>query len=799
MLKNFFITAWRNLTRNKRYAILNISGLSIGIVVCLFIGIWLQRELNFDNFHANGNNIYRLSNTFKSESESFSQAPSGPAFGAHLTEQLPAVKATCRVFNQIYKLKYADKQFIESDVIVADNNFFSFFGFSLKEGNKSEVLKSANQVVLTEKTATKYFGDADPIGKIITIDGRSPVTVSGIAANPPVNSQLQFDLLLPAAYLKNELKTRYQFDMDSMWVGGWPYVYVELRNDTQWKQAEQQINMVAKKFSEKDWEENKMSYHYFLQPIRDIHLQSNLRYDAGNNGSLAQVNIFSIIGIIVLLLACINYINLTTAGAIKRAKETSVRKVIGATKLQLVRQFFLETFIICTIAVSIGVCIVKIILPSFSAWIGQPYTFELSGINLLLIFGFIFFISAIAGIYPAAVLSSFNPVVSLKGNFYKSTRGNLIRKTLVVFQFTITIALVASIFIISRQMNFIRTKSLGYNGKTVININYYNEESVNNKYDALRSELLKCPHILNTSRHNANVVGGMGNGWTTTENLKGDEISTSLYRMGADADYFDTYGMHLAAGRFFSKSIPTDTIKSVLVNEAAVKTFGWQKPENAIGKKFGKGDNATYVIGVVKDFNFENLHKPVEALLIDYSRNGSELSLKIDASHIDEVVNYIKKTWQVFAPDVPLSYAFIDESVAAQYGSEQKMEGIFYGFSVLSLLIACLGLFGLTTFVVERKIKEIGIRKVLGASVPGIVGMLSSNFLKLVFISILIATPLAWYFMNNWLQDFAYRININWWIFLIAGLIAVLIALITVSMQAIKAAVANPVKSLRTE
>lgn len=799
MFKNFFITAWRNLSRNKSYTLLNVSGLTIGVVVCLLIGIWLQREVSFDNFHPNGNNIYRLSNTFKSESESFSQAPSGPAFGAHLTEQLPSVKATSRIFNQTYKLKYADKQFLESGAVCTDSNFFNFFGFKLKEGNKNKVLSSPDQIVLTEKLAKKYFGDDDPVGKVMIIDGEHPLTVSGVAEDPPVNSQIQFDLLLTAAFLRNVLIKNYQFDMDSMWVGGWPLTYVELRNGTDSKQAEQQINAVAARFSEKDWKENKMSYHYFLQPIRNIHLESNLRYDTKNNGSLAQVKIFSIIGIIVLLLACINYVNLTTAGAIKRAKETSVRKVVGANKIQLVRQFFLETFIICEIAVSLGVLIFKIVLPSFGTWLAQSYSFELNGINLLIILGFIIFMSVIAGIYPAVVLSSFNPVVALKGNFFQSPRGNFIRKTLVVFQFTITIALVASIFIISQQMDYIRNKSLGFNGKTVININYFGEQNVNNKYDALRNELLKSPYIENTSRHNGNIVGGMGNGWTTTENLKGDEISTSLYQMAGDADYLDTYGMQLAAGRFFSKNIPTDTIKSVLVNEAAVRTFGWQKPENAIGKRFGKGDNTRYVIGVIKNFNFESLHKPVEALLLSYSRNGSEMSLKINAAHIDEVVSHIKKTWQAMEPDVPLSYAFIDERVAAQYGSEQKMEGIFYGFSALSLLIACLGLFGLTTFIVERKTKEIGIRKALGASVPGIVRLLSSDFIKLVLISVLIATPISWYFMHDWLQGFAYRININWWVFFIAGLIAVLIALLTVSIQSIKAALANPVKALRSE
>ncbi|HTE09829.1 MAG TPA: FtsX-like permease family protein, partial [Chitinophagaceae bacterium] len=308
------------------------------------------------------------------------------------------------------------------------------------------------------------------------------------------------------------------------------------------------------------------------------------------------------------------------------------------------------------------------------------------------------------------------------------------------------------------------------------------------------------PYILNVSKHGANIVGGMGNGWTTTENLKGDEISTSLYGMDVDSNYFDTYNMKLSAGRFFSHNIPSDTAKAILVNEAAVRTFGWQKPENALGKRFGKGKNIQYVIGVVKDFNFESLHKPVEALMISYASNqGGTLSLKIDARHMDEAINHLKKTWNARVQEVPLQYSFIDESIARQYEDEEKMQGMFYGFAGLSLMIACLGLFGLSIFVVERKVKEIGIRKVLGASVPGIVGLLSKDFLKLVIIASVIAWPLAYYFMHQWLQDFAYRITIGWQVFVVSGIIAVLIALLTISFRAIKAAVANPVKSLRTE
>ena len=799
MIKNYFKTAWRNLIKNKVFTLLNITGLSISVVVCLIIGIWVTRELSFDNFHPNANNIFRISNTFKSESESFSQAPSGPAFGAQLPKQLPIVKSACRIFSGSNKMKFGDRQFFEPDVINVDSNFFSFFGFRLIKGNPRQVLQSPSQVVLSEDMAVKYFGNADPIGKTILVDDEYPITVSGIVENAPVNSQIQYSCIFPSSFIRQNLLNKYHFDFNNFWVGGWPLTYIQLTDASKWKEAEKQINTVAAKFSAKEWKENKMSYNYFLQPLRDIHLKSQLRYDAANNGSITRVKIFSILGIIVLLLACINYINLTTAGAIRRAKETSVRKVTGASKPQLIRQFFLETFILCTLSVLIGLILLKIILPGFSAWLGTTYNFNFTLTNILIIIGFVVMISSIAGIYPSAILSSFNPVTTLKGSFTQSKKGNIIRKTLVVFQFSITIALIAAIFIINRQMNFIKNKSLGFNGNAVIEVQFEGDTSVQKHYASIRNELIANPYILNVSGHNGNVVGGLGNGWTTTENLKGDEISTSLYGMAVDTSYMNTYDLKLAAGRFFSKEIPTDTTQSVLVNEAAVKTFGWQTPGNAIGKKFGKGKDAQYVIGVIKDFNFENLHKPVEALKINYAMHPGRLSLKIDAAHINSAVDHLKKIWKASVPGVPLQYEFVDKNINQQYGNEQKMQGIFYAFAGLSLLIACLGLFGLSIFIVERKIKEIGIRKVLGASVGGIVGLLSKDFAKLVVISIIIATPVSWYFMNSWLQDFAYRINITWWVFVLAGIIALAIALITVSFRAIKAAVANPVKSLRSE
>lgn len=800
MIKIFLIAAYRNLARNKMFTSLNIFGLTIGIIVCLVIGVWLHRELSFDNFHPNSKQVFRIVNTFKSESESFSQALSGPAFGAQLPHLLPSIESACRLFQNSFKVKSESEQFIESNALEVDSNFFSFFGFKLLKGQKEKVLQSFNQLVLTEKLAIKYFGSVDAaIGKNLLIDGETLMIVSGVSENPPANSHIQFDILLSSSYLKKKEKEEKNFDVDNFWVGGWPNTYIKLANPENWKETENQINGIAARFSEQDWKKNKMSYEYFLQPLQDIHLKSHLRYDADNNGSLARVNIFSIVGIIVLLLACINYVNLTTAGAIKRAKETSVRKVAGATKSQLIHQFFTETLLISTTAAFLGVALVQLLLPVFSSWTGQSYQFDLTTNNIALIAGFILLISFIAGTYPAFILSSFRPAISLKGNFSLSTRGNIIRKSLVVFQFTISIALIASLIIINQQMKFIKNKSLGYYGNAVMQIDVGYAPAVAQNYTSLRNELLQSPHITNVCRHNGNVVGGLGNGWTTTENLKGKELSTSLYQFTVDTNYFTTYSLRLIAGRFFSRDFPTDTAKSVIVNEAAVKTFGWEKPENAIGKRFGKGEDVRYVIGVVEDFNFESLHKPVEALMIGYAKWGSSLSLKINTRHSTAAIDHLQKTWKTILPDVPFQFSFVDESVSKQYGNENKMQGLFYAFAGLSLLIACLGLFGLSIFVVERKVKEIGIRKVLGANVPGLVNLLAKDFLKLVLIALVIATPISWVFMNEWLKDFAYRININWTVFIVSGCIAMLIALITVSFKAIKAAVANPVKSLRTE
>lgn len=800
MKKNYLTTAFRVLLRDKKYTLLNVTGLTLGVGVCLIIGIWLQRELSFDNFHPDGDQIYRIANTFKSESESFSQAPSGSALGAQLPKHLTSITSACRLFREGFKVTIDKEQFIEPNSLSADPNFFDFFGFDLIKGERDKVLSTHDKVVLTEKLAVKYFGGVDEaFGKSLIIDGVAPMVVSGVMANPPLNSNIQFDLILSSEYIKRRAHDHYNFEVDEMWLGGWPHTYVRIAKDQDPKKVEAQVNEVVKRFSEKEWKENQMSYYYFLQPIQSIHLESHLRYDSNNNGSKARVNTFSAVGLVVLILACINYINLTTAGSIKRSKETSVRKVLGAAKRQLMTQFFVETLIVTTLSVVLAVSLVKAILPSFSSWIGEQYTFDLTLINVTIILVFIVGVSLISGIYPALSLSSFNPALALKGTFSTGVKGNLTRKSLVVIQFATGIALVASLIIIVLQMKFIQNKSLGYDGSAIVQVvgNYGNEVTKN--YDALRNELLKNSHITHVTKHNGNVVGGLGNGWTTTENLKGEEISTSLYQYEVDPDYLATYNMSIVAGRFFSKEFPSDTTKGVLVNETAVKTFGWEKPENAIGKRFGKGEHVKYVVGVLRDFHFESLHKPVEAVMLHYARFAGTISLKVDASHADEAIAHLKSTWATINPEVPLLYSFVDEDIQKQYGNEQKMQSLFYAFSALSLIIACIGLFGLSIFVVERKIKEISIRKVLGANGAGIVGLISKEFVTLVLIANVLAIPTAYYAMNKWLQDFSYHIDVAWWVFVLAGVMGLVIAFVTVCFQAIRAALTNPATGLRTE
>lgn len=798
MLKAIYRAAIRHLVKNSTAASLNIAGIAIGIATSLLILIWADREFSFDSFHPDVNNKYRVWNTFKSESETFSQAPSGVALGAQLPKHIPAIVSTCRVFSNSFKFKYEDKTYFEQNAIIVDSTFFNFFGFPLLRGQADQILRGRNEVVMTESTAIKYFGSIDgALNKIVMMDD-DPMTVSAVAADPPLNSHIQFDILVPYLALHSYMLENQKRDMDNNWVGGWPYTYVQINDASDRDEVEKMVNEVVARFSKKAWEDNKMSYQYFMQPLGDIHLRSNLRYDAANSGSLMTVRVFVAVAIFILLLACINYVNLTTAMSLQRAKEISLRKVAGATRPQLMRQLFLETFVIAAISVFIALLILELALPSFSAWMGQPYHFAMNLRNVSIVAGFTITVTLLSGFYPSVVLSSFQPVTALKGRFSHSERGQTARKVLVVLQFTISTVLLISILTVHQQMQFIRQTPLGYRSDAVVTVKFNGEADVQKKYETIRHSLLSAPYVLGVTRHSANVVGGLGNGWITTENMTGEEVTTSIYRMSVDAEYFETYGMELVAGRAFSKGT-SDSSRSVLVNEATVKMVGWPTPEDAIGKPFGKGENARYVIGVVKDFHFESLHKRIEPLLIGHVQGGSSLSLRIDRAHFPDGVKHLETVWGKLVSNVPLQYTFIDDSLAQQYANEEKMESVFYIFAGLSFLIACMGLFGLSTFMMQQRIREIGIRKVLGAQVTGIILLLTADFSKLVLLSALIAIPLGWFAMQEWLQTFAYHTGMAWWTYTLAVFIPVAVAVLTVGIQSVRAALLNPAETLRTE
>lgn len=792
-----FRTAIRHLLKNKMASFLNIFGISIGVATCLTILIWAQREWSFDDFHPRAERKFRVSNTFKSESETFSQAPSGIALGGQLPVHIPAITSACRVFYGSSKYTYQDKTFFEPRSVIVDSSFFNFFGFKLIYGEAGKVLREPNEVVLTERIAKKYFGSGqEAMNKVIIRDGEA-MNVSGIAADPPRNSHIYFEILVPYANLhKSALEQK--FDLNTAWTGGWPHTYIEIADVSKRAEVEQLVNEVVERFSKKEWEENKMSYYYFMQPLRDIHLRSALRYDGDTNGSYVTVRVFVAVAVFILLLACINYINLMTATALQRAKEISLRKVAGASRRQLMRQFFVETFVVTSVSAALALLMLQGALPALSSWIGQPYSLPFNLITVLGLVGFVLVVSLLSGFYPAVVLSSFQPIAALRGRFSQQASGQLVRKTLVILQFAISTVLLIAILAVSQQMSYIKNMPIGYSADAVLTVDFDGDETVAQKYNVIRNELLSAPHVLSVTRHSGNTVGGLGNGWINTRNNEGKEVTTSIYRFNVDADYFETYGMEIVAGRAFERG-QEDSLKSVMVNEATVKNVGWPSAEDAIGKPFGGGGNIRYVIGVVKDFNFESLHKRVEPVLIGHVRGGRSISLRLERSHIREGIEHLTAVWTKIVPDVPLQYSFIDETLQNQYATERKMESVFHIFAGLSFLIACMGLFGLSTFMIQQRIREIGIRKVLGAQVTGIVVLLNSSFSKLVLISSLLAMPLGWFAMNKWLETFAYHTTISWWTFALALAIPAAIAVITVSFHSIRAALVNPAKTLRSE
>jgi len=802
MIRNYFKQTWRSLVKNKTYSLLNIIGLSVGLTCFALIALWVNDEWSYDKFNRNYNRIVRLTGIEKRETGISESAVSSAPMAKALKDDYAEVENTVRLDLHEELVMHNGQQILQPGILLSDPSIFDIFSYRLSKGNVHSALNEPYSIILTQSTSKKYFGDSDPIGQVLIIymndsTGRgAQYTVTGVMPDPPKNAHFTFSMLA-------SFKTVEVANPDVLTIDGWGdasfYTYLLLKKGVDRKVFSNKISQFYGKYIGDRFNTWRAIYSYKLQPLSDIHLRSNLQYELAPTGNAKQVYIFSTIAIFILLLAGINYTNLATARSVNRAKEVGVKKVVGASKRQLLLQYLFE---------SVFTAILALVFSIFLSVILQPFFYKLTGKDLslfsfpmLLVFLVVVtvFLGLLSGIYPAIILSGFKPIGILKGAFKSSGRGLLLRKSLVVSQFVITLILVTGIIIIYSQMSYIKRKDLGYDKEGLIFLRVHGNTDVINGYNAFKNDVLSNPLVSGATVSNT-LLGSLGSGGSETVDINGNPLQVNTSRLRVDADYLNVHGIKLIEGENFGIHSATDSIRPVILNENAVMNFGWKNAQSAIGKPFKMGTQQGKVIGVVKDFHFSTLQHLISPLVIYPSGDRfSRITLKVDVSKLPQTTAWLEKTWKKHFPSALLDYSFSEDVFEEQYAAEEKFSTIFLYFSLLSLLIACLGLYGLISYTTTQKTKEIGIRKVLGATASGIVAMLSGRFIKLVLLACVIAIPATWYIMNKWLEDFAYRTHISWWMFTAAGLLVLIVALITVSFEAIKAALANPVKSLRTE
>jgi putative ABC transport system permease protein len=796
MIKNYLKTAWRNLVKNKFYSVLNIAGLTTGITSCILIFLYVQFELSYDKYNKQSKNIYRLTELLHLPKEDRPQAVTSPIMAPIFQSKFPEIKKSVRFINSGRVLSVNQKKIYKTRMVYSDSSLFDVFTFPMLKGQPSSALINPYSIVLTEATAKKYFGEEEPLGKTMQVSDTINVTVTGIIKNVPDNSHLTFDCVLSASTLY-ELNNR---QVDSNWFNNSVYSYLLLPENYTATQLESKINAFAHKEMEEEKKTSGLWYDFKLQPLESIHLRSHIGSEIRPNSDISYVYIFSAAAVLILIIACCNFINLATARSLNRSKEIGLRKVIGAKRIQLGFQFLGESFLFAVIAGILTLALVVTLLPHFNSFTGKSMPLNVfSNRSLLLIFSAIIICTGlIAGLYPALLMSSFAPINALRGAIRHGWQDIILRKGLVIFQFTIAIILIAGTGTVLQQLRYMQSRKLGLNKDQLVEIGIkYADLS---KGQTLINELTKKTGVVNATLTDFSFKEGISNIAVLPEGASRNEI-TSQPVIAVDYDFLKTFQIPLVAGRDFSRSFSKDPDEAFIVNEAAVKTFGWKKPTDAIGKNmdWGLGKKGK-VIGVVKDFNFKSLHDEIKPLVIHINPDWYRfVAIKIKPDGVSQTLKDIEKTWNGVASNSPFTYSFLDEDFGNLYKEEQNLQSVLTLFTVLSLFVACLGLFGLAAFTIKQRFKEIAVRKVLGGSVYGITTLLSKQFIQLVLISAAIAFPLSWWGMHKWLEAFAYRVNIGWQIFILAGVITLLIALLTVSVQAIKAAIANPVKSLRTE
>lgn len=806
MFSNYFKIAVRSLLRNKAFTAINIFGLAAGIATCLVIVLFIQDELSYDRFNEKADQIVRVTFHGKMKGQTINESTVMPPVAKAMITEFPEVKEATRLRRTGSPImSYGDISFKEDAFAYVDSNFFQVFSLPLIKGDAKTALLQPNNIIITTTVAKKYFGDADPIGKTLAVKSSNTLfKVSGVINPVPENAHFSFDFFASMAGFERALS--------SSWMESEYYTYLVLPVGYDYKKLESKLpQLVDKYMSEQMQQAFGMSLQQFrntgndigfsLQRLTDIHLHSNFAFDLKPAGDIRYLYLFSAIGIFMLLIACINFMNLSTAGASKRAKEVGIRKVMGSLKPQLIKQFLVESVLISSLALLVSLVLVYLFLPFFNTLSGKQLGFQLSELIWLLptLAGIGLITGLLAGSYPAFYLSSFRPVAVLKGKFANSQKNSFFRNGLVVFQFFISISLIVGTTIVYNQLEFIQNKKLGYDKNQVVIL----PEAwlLGDKQELFKQKLLQDSRVQSVSSSGYIPAGdSYNNNFFVSPGGVSDEMVKTL-RYDIDYDYLTTLGMEMVSGRNFSRSYGTDS-SAVILNETAAKTFGWES--NALGKVLTNRENdgsikTLNVIGVVKDFHFKSLHERITPLVMVLGQSASTMIIKTKTADVSGLIASMSKEWKDLKAEAPLSYSFLDDRFNNTYKAEQKTAQLLGVFAILTILVACLGLFGLSTFTAEQRIKEIGIRKVLGATESGIVALLTKDFMKLVAIAFLIAVPFAGWMMSKWLEDFAYRIQISIWVFVWAAGVAILITLVTVSFKAIKAALANPVKSLRAE
>ena len=801
MFKNYLKITLRNIKKYKGYSLINITGLAIGLTCCIFISLWIIDELQFNKFHESGDNLYQVVGYRTSDGLDRFQNDTPVPLAPDLKEEYPEVILSSRYrFYTRILLNYRERTFYENRIYFVDPDFLQMFSFNLIMGDKKNAFNAPHSIIITENAAKKYFSDENPLGKTLTFNNEYALTVKGVMENVPYNSSLKFDILLPYEFREQlDKKEGYQPD----WGHNSTNTFVQLQNKASIDLFGSKISMFVKnriigtlspELAEKYKDTiEKRVINLAILPVKDLRFAPSY----GGSTRVMYMSIFSVVAFIVLLTACINFTNLSTARSSKRAREIGLRKVVGAQRKNLILQFLGESFLLSFTALIIAVILVVTMLQVFSNMIGRtlPVTILGNGYVIPVLIAITIFTGIAGGFYPALLLSSLQPYMTIKGDFKSGKKRTVMRKILVVFQFVISITLIIGTLIIYKQIEYVKNVNLGYDKEHVICIRL---NSGSFKYiDALKNILQNDSRIVNitgTFQHPAFITGRtMSADWDG----KDPEINTQIGNLRIDYDFVKTMKIDLLAGRDFSIEYPNDIGKNFIVNEEMIRFMGCNNSD-AIGKRLNFAGREGVIIGVVRDFHYKPLRQDIEPAVMTLLPEMTRfLVVRISPGNVSSTLNFVKRTWENIIPSYPFEYSFLDSDYDTFYRNEERSAGILTNFAFLAVFIACLGIFGLASYTAEQRTKEIGIRKVFGASMPGIVNLLSKEFFILVIISNLIAWPLSFYLMNDWLENFAFRTNISIWIFLLSAAVAVFITLFTVSFQVVKAAKANPIDSLK--